>query len=117
MPRHLFVMDPIETIHTDKDTTFAFLLENQECGVDNFVCTVADLVADGANGRARANPVRVRRPTPDNASYVDKGAGVDVGFDSLDVIWMRKDPPVDDTYLYAYMILDLAPRTCRVIND
>src|ERR1043166_3902430 len=109
MARHLFVMDPIETIHPDKDTTFAFLLENQERNVDNYVCTVADLVADGSRGRARANPVRVRRPTDDNARFVEKHAAVDVGFDSVDVIWMRKDPPVDDAYLYATMILDLAP--------
>ncbi len=113
--RHLFVMDPLDAVHPDKDTTFAFLLENQSRGTENLVCGVTDLRAEGGRGFARALPVTVRRPTADDPRFYDAGPAVDVAFGDVDVIWMRKDPPVDDVYLYACMLLDLAP--CLVVND
>lgn len=116
--RFLMVMDPIAQANPDKDTTFAFLLESQARGVDNLVCGVNDLWAEGARGFARAARVRVRRPTEQDPSHVEVVETVDVAFDDIDVIWMRKDPPVDDVFLYACMILDRAdPARTLVLND
>src|SRR3954466_15989257 len=106
--RHLYVMDPIETVNPEKDTTFAFLLEAQARGVDCLVCGVADLWAEGGRGFARARRVEVQRPDAPDARFFTVKGQVDVPFSDVDVIWMRKDPPVDDAFLFATMILDRA---------
>ena len=115
--RHLFVMDPLASVNPEKDTTFAFLLETQARGAENLVCGVSDLWAEGKRGYARAARVEVQRPaqaetpdhTPGHATHARVLGSVDVCFDDVDVIWMRKDPPVDEVFLFACMLLDRAP--------
>jgi glutathione synthase len=108
-------MDPLSAVNPHKDTTFALILEAQERGADNLVCGVSDLWAEGAKGHATVARVAVRTPTPDDVTHHKVLDTHDVCFDDLDVIWMRKDPPVDDVFWYACMILDRAP--CLVLND
>ena len=36
--------------------------------------------------------------------------------DSMDVIWIRTDPPVNRTYFYATLLLDLLPSNVQIIN-
>lgn len=116
--RFLYVMDPFSTVNPDKDTTFAFLLESQARGVENLVCGVGDLSAEGRRGFARAQRVLVRRPDAADPRFVEVQATIEVDFDDVDVIWMRKDPPVDDVFLFACMILDRAdPARTLVLND
>jgi glutathione synthase len=116
--RFLYVMDPLPGVNPEKDTTFAFLLESQARGVDNLVCGVADLWADGKRGFARAARVRVRHPDENDPRHYETLGVVDIAFDDVDVIWMRKDPPVDDVFLFACMILDRAdPARTLVLNN
>jgi glutathione synthase len=110
--RHLFVMDPLSTVNPDKDTTWSFLEEAQARGHESLVCGLADLRAEGSHGVARAQRVTLARPSFSVANASD------VSFDDVDVIWMRKDPPVDDLYLFACMLLDRAtPAKTLVLND
>jgi glutathione synthase len=103
----LFVADPIHTFNPTSDTTLALMHEAQRRGVTNLVCEMKDLAAGpGTSASARAWPVTVRTPTADDASFFALGAPRDVSFDDVDVVWMRKDPPVNDEYLYATMLLD-----------
>lgn len=125
--RYLYVMDPLESVNPSGDTTFDFLLESQGRGVDNHVCLIHDLWSDGSRGFARTRPVTVRRPTDDDASHCAFGAHEDHAFDDFDVIWMRKDPPVDDAFLQATFVLDRhdpsrtvmmnTPASLRVANE
>lgn len=116
--RFLTVMDPIGQANPEKDTSFAFLLESQARGTENLVCGVSDLWAEGRKGYARAQKVHVRRPDDTDPSHVAVLETMDVCFDDVDVIWMRKDPPVDDVFLFACMILDRAnPARTLVLND
>lgn len=125
--RYLYVMDPLERVNPAGDTTFDFLLESQARGVENHVCQIEDLWSDGSAGFARTRPVTVRRPSDDDASHCSFGAPADHAFDDFDVIWMRKDPPVDDAFLNATMILDRhdpartvmmnTPASLRVANE
>ncbi len=125
--RVLYVMDSLAQSHPDKDTTFALMLEGQARGHDNVVCDVNGLFADGANGFALACQAQVMRPSSDGAPHFTLAKPQRLAFADLDVIWMRKDPPVDDGYLFACMILDLAdpartlvlnnPRSLRVVHE
>jgi glutathione synthase len=116
--RHLFVMDPIASVNPAKDTTFDFMLEAQGRGDEVHTASIHDLAAHGARGSARAFPTTVRRPTAADRSHFAAGAPADRPFDDFDVIWMRKDPPVDDAFLLACMILDRAdPAKTVMMND
>lgn len=125
--RFLFVMDPLERVSPSGDTTFDFLLESQARGVESSVCGIEDLWTVGGEGYARATPVGVRRPTPDDASHCSFGESGDRPFSDFDVIWMRKDPPVDEAFLQATMLLDRhdpdrtlvmnTPSSLRVANE
>jgi glutathione synthase len=114
----LFVMDPITNVNPDKDSTFLLLMEAQARGHTSYVCGIEGLSAEGPRGFAHARPVSVMRPAHEGGKHADEGALERIAFDDLDVIWMRKDPPVDDAYLFACMLLDRADRTrTLVFND
>lgn len=116
--RYLYVMDPWSTVHPAKDTTFDFMLETQGRGIENWVCTIHELFADGAKGFAHCRQATVRRPTVDDASYYREEATQIHSFDDFTVIWMRKDPPVDDAFLLSCMLLDRAdPSKTLVLNN
>lgn len=100
-----FVMDPIESIKPYKDTTLAMMLEAQERGWELRYLETRDLfVEDGMpHGHSRAVEVR-----DDNDEWFALGQAFSERLTALDVILMRKDPPVDSDYLYATYILELA---------
>ncbi|OGQ24376.1 MAG: glutathione synthase [Deltaproteobacteria bacterium RBG_16_71_12] len=116
--RFLTVMDPLPSVNPTTDTTFAILEEAQARGHENLVCGLSALRCEGRRGFARACPATVRRPTAEDRSHAALGAAVDVAFDDVDVIWMRKDPPVEDSYLSACLLLDRHdPARTVVLND
>lgn len=118
MTRFLYVMDPIATINPVSDTTLAFLVESQARGVDNLVCELKDLSARNSRGFARATRVTVQQPMAGDARFYTAHDVIELAFDDIDVIWMRKDPPVDDLFLYACMILDRHdPQRTLVLNN
>ena len=45
------------------------------------------------------------------------GAPATTALDTMDVIWMRQDPPFDLRYITACHLLELLPPTTRVVND
>lgn len=106
MTRYLYVMDPIMGVNPNADTTFDFMLESQARGVENHVCHIEHLSSVGPKGFARTWQTTVRRPTEDNPLHAELGARDTLPFDAFDVIWMRKDPPVDDAFMLSTMMLD-----------
>ncbi len=111
--RLAWVMDPIESVDIDADTTFALMLEAQERGHRNFVVDQADLSVDRGRPCARLREARLRR---EPGRHADLGAPRHAVLDDdLDVVWQRKDPPVDDDYVRATQMLTLCHRA-RVLN-
>jgi len=102
-----FVMDPLEKVLPDKDTTFAFMLEAIGRGHQVYFVALPDLYAIGAQAFAGARRCAVMRGTP-HYRFIDDGA--DYPLENFDAIFMRKDPPADDVYLFATMLLSLADR-------
>ena len=127
----LFVVDPIERLRPSKDSSVALMQAAQRAGLEVWVCTLADLSAraDGALAAAGHRAYGwVRRLTL--APMACEGGQWQVSdpwfsaeeaqllpLDRFGWIWMRKDPPVDEAYLYATHLLDLASaRGVRVLN-
>lgn len=106
-PRLGVVMDPIAQIKPVKDTSLALLLEAQARGYALAYLEQPDLyLVDGrAGGRARALSVR-----DDPTDWFTLGEAEELWLDELDVILMRKDPPVDAAFVHATHILEVAER-------
>lgn len=113
-PRHLaFVMDPIESVDIDADTTFALMLEAQQRGHLIYTADQADLGVDRGRVTARVSPVTLSR---EPGNHVQRGELREVALDeSMDAVFQRKDPPVDDAYIRATQLLTLC-RRALVLN-
>ena len=90
--RQLFVLDPLEQINPAKDSSAALMQAAQRAGDEVWASTPSDLIARGDEPLAMAVPV-----TPD--PWVGIGPCERQLLTGFDVIWMRKDPPVDEAYL------------------
>ena len=93
--RFLFIMDPIERILPDKDTTFVFMLESQRRQHAVYYCGVGDLFVERCQPRARCRRTEVDRDTPHYRLFEERTEPLTW----FDAIFMRKDPPVDLAYL------------------
>ena len=71
--------------------------------IEIWVCTPADLQAKGAKARVAAKQVI---PEP----WINIGEPLDLDLNEFNCIWMRKDPPVDEAFLYATHLLEVAER-------
>jgi glutathione synthase len=101
------VMDPIQSINYNKDTTLSLLLAAQLQGYKLFYMEQRHLFLDNGNPRAEVRPLRVFED-PDKW-YELEGAS-SVPLEELDVVLMRKDPPFDAEYIYSTYILEAAER-------
>ncbi len=109
------LMDPIESIHIEKDSTFAMLLEAQRRGHKLLYLTQAGLAVREATPWGHAAPLKVR---DDPAGWFTLGDASWIDLRKTDVILARKDPPVDEQFLYDTMVLELAQRAgVLVVND
>jgi glutathione synthase len=110
-----FVMDPLEAVLPDKDTTFVFMLEALRRGHKLYHLGLKRLHAHGHQAFADARRCEVTRAQP-YYRFLDNGAQYPL--EAFDAIFMRKDPPADAPYLYATMILSLADRARTfVLNE
>ncbi len=106
-------MDPPSIMDIEADTTFALMLEAQERGHSLWYLDPNDLGVrlEGATGWA--SPITLRRKAGD---FFDLGPSQAVVLDeAFDVVWQRKDPPVDADFVTATQILGLC-RRARVLN-
>lgn len=109
----LFVMDPIESVDIDKDTTFVLMLAAQERGHRVLYCELADLSVDAGRPLARVRPIELRR---ERGRHATLGEPQTIALDdAADVVFQRKDPPVDVDYVTATQILALC-RRALVLN-
>ncbi|GAB3744684.1 glutathione synthase [Lysobacter olei] len=109
------VMDPIGSIKIVKDSTFAMLLEGQRRGHRlHYVIPGGLFLRDGvAHAHTAALTVR-----DDPGNWFELGQPSHLELGPGHVVLMRKDPPVDASYLHDTQILGLAQRAgALVVND
>jgi len=103
-----FVMDPLEKIDFDGDTTLVMMLEAQRRGHEVLYVDPADLVASNRGVFAHAHPAEVRL---ERGRHFDLGPVRTVSLDEeVDLVFQRVDPPVDAAYTTATQILTLCRR-------
>ncbi|MGO8993982.1 MAG: glutathione synthase [Polyangiaceae bacterium] len=111
--RFVYVMDPMERILADKDTTFAFQRAAQARGHVALHCLPRDLFLSGGDVCARVREVTVGDAPPHFAA----GAEAEVRLADVDAVFIRKDPPFDIPYLYATLMLERARHRTVLFND
>lgn len=123
--RIAFVLDPLERLDPSVDTTVGMMEAAQVRGHEVWVAQGSDLALIKNQAYARLRPVRVATaareggrfvlPTP-WYSYDDDAQWLPL--DSMDGVFFRTDPPLDQAYLHATYILDLVDRgRTAVVND
>ncbi|NOZ52675.1 MAG: glutathione synthase [Gammaproteobacteria bacterium] len=106
------VMDPIETITIQKDSTFAMLLEAQTRSWPIFYMELDDLIVRDGQSFASMQALHV---TDHPDQWFQKGEKETRALSDLDVILMRKDPPFNMAYIYATYILELAEQSGTLV--
>jgi len=114
--RVLFIVDPLERFALAGDTSYALMLEAAARGWDVWTCQLEHLGLVGDDAIADACPTIVTpATTPAEAFQVEARSSHRLA--DFDIVLMRKDPPVDVTYLHATWILDHARGKTLLVND
>lgn len=100
-----FVMDPLSSIKSNKDSSFAMMLAAQKCGWQVHTIYQTDLYTENENPRAFSR-ITLVEDNPEN--WFNFSAKQDIDLSSLNVILMRKDPPFNIEYITTTYILQLA---------
>jgi glutathione synthase len=123
--RIAFVADPMESLDASIDTSVGLMHAAQDRGAEVWVTEARHLEA--VRGRARAMARRVRL-APSHVLDNHRWSVADnwftaaeprhVWLDEMAAVFIRTEPPVDATYTYATLILDLVdPSRTAMIND
>ena len=114
----LFVIDPIARLNPAKDSSVALMQAAERAGRPVWVCTLADLSAAERPGPApgQGHGAWVLATPVTCEPWYSVGEPQRLPLEAFAHVWMRKDPPVDEAYLYATHLLELAGAGVRVIN-
>jgi glutathione synthase len=108
-------MDPISTIKVAKDTSFAMLLEAQRRGHSLLYFEQAGLALRDGVPWARLATLQVR---DDPHDWYSLGEPQWRDLRDIDVVLMRKDPPVDAQFINDTLVLEVARRAgVTVVNE
>lgn len=114
--RFVFVMDPLDRVTHDKDTSFAFIRAAQARGHENLHCLPKDLFVLGGEVWASVHRVEIFERPP-YIQLLTEGGPSRVRLSETDAIFIRKDPPFDQAYYYATLLLESARGGPLIIND
>src|SRR5215470_1971321 len=109
-------MDPLEQVLVHHDTTFALMLAAQARGHRLLAFGQEALFHQGGQVHAHAREVRVKAEQGQHFQVVAEHPELPLGV--LDVVWMRKDPPVDVAFLHATQLVEATGgRTPLFVNS
>ncbi|MCK6553512.1 glutathione synthase [Candidatus Binatia bacterium] len=110
----LVVIDPLDSLNLTTETSLLLIEEMARRGHRCAVATLGDLYLTEHGAGVRAQPIALdlgQRP------YYRLGAASECEFEAFDLVLFRKDPPVDEAYVTATLILDRAAAVVPVVND
>ena len=99
------VMDPIGSIKANKDSSLAMLLAASKRGWELYYMEQSDLFLDEGRCHSLLTRLEVRDNEEDWYTLSEQRTAP---LDDLDVILMRKDPPVDMEFIYTTFLLQRA---------
>ena len=116
--RLLVILDPLPSVKTYKDSTYAMMVEAAARGHELFVCEQHELSLARGRALARATPLRLTDTTGSGAPWYEAGEPRSEPVAAFGAVLMRKDPPFDMEYVFSTYLLEHAVREgARVFND
>ncbi len=112
--RLVFVMDPVSTVIVDEDTSFALMLEAQARGHHVDHCLPQDVGLRGKKVLARVRKATMQR---DPVQPIRLAEAEDIDLVDADAVFIRKDPPFTDEYLWLTLVLDHLDGSTLVVNS
>lgn len=109
-----FQMDPIAGVDINADSSFCLAVEAQERGHEIFVYGPEALTFDEGTLYAKGEWVRLLSV---QGEHVEVLRSERVDLSTLQVIWLRQDPPFDMGYITTTHLLDMLPKSTLVVND
>jgi glutathione synthase len=110
----LFILDPLHSLKSYKDTSLAMMREAAARGHALYVCEQHDVFLRNEIVKISAAEFKFSEGT----SWYELGDSKEVLPKHFDAILMRKDPPFDNEYLYSTYLLELAVNQgARVLNN
>jgi len=108
-----FVMDPMESVNIEDDTSCALIMECQKRGHEIYYLLLKDLFIFDNKPIANLRKVTIDKEKGFRLlDFLEKKP-----LDGLDVIFVRKEPPFNMDYLYSTYILEHITKKTFVIND
>ena len=115
MPKKVaFQMDPIDAVDISADSSFRLAEAAQARGHQLFYYPPDALYYEDGHVCATAQEFTVRREI---GNHVSLGEPQSVSLETMDVVWLRQDPPFDMGYITTTHILDRLAGTTLVVND
>ncbi|CAL4325884.1 Glutathione synthetase [Buchnera aphidicola (Protaphis terricola)] len=99
------VMDPIQLIKIEKDSSFAILLNIQKRQHNIYYMEMNDLYLKKGIAYAKTRILRLKNQKTQYFNFIEEK---NIPLHKLDVILMRKDPPFNMEFIYATYILERA---------
>jgi glutathione synthase len=98
-----FVVDPIERLKPYKDSSIAMMREGSRRGHEIHALEAKSMFVREGSVMARVARLAI---SDDNAAWYRADEARDVRLAGFDLVLMRKDPPFDQEYYYATLLLD-----------
>jgi glutathione synthase len=114
--RILFVLDPLEGLHLDGDTSYALMLAAGAAGHEVWTCQAGHLGLEHDDPIAEAELTQVVEAAAPADAFVRDGR-IPIPLDAFGAVLMRTDPPVDIEYLHATWLLERGRGKTLLIND
>lgn len=114
--RFLFILDPLEALELEGDSTYALMLETARRDHEIWTCQIGELGLEHDDAIAEAR-LTVVKAASTNAAAFEVEATTPIPLEAFDVVMMRKDPPVNEEYLQATWLLERARGKTLLVND
>ncbi len=98
----LFILDPLESLKSEKDTSLAIMREASQRGHALFVSMQHDLFLRGDVAKIKAKKFAFTE------QHYSLEGSIEYTPAAFDAVIMRKDPPFDNEYLYSTYLLEIA---------
>ena len=112
--RVAFQMDPIAGVDIAADSTFRLAEEAQARGWEMVFYTPDRLAWNNGTVTAKGWPLTVRREV---GNHFTLGPEATFDLSTMDVVWLRQDPPFDMGYITTTHILERLHASTLVVND
>lgn len=125
--KFVFILDNLDSINIDKDTSLAIIREAIARNHQVFVMHQEDLAWKSNQAVGFTSSLSLSNHTGNNQTWYQIEKAIETPLQTFDAVLLRKDPPFDMEYVYSTYLLELAeeqgayvinsPRAIRDYNE